>query len=68
MKGSSRRYPEYAAGFGGAWILGRIIYSVGYTVGGPKWTLPGFILTMMGGMLPLLGVSIASGGAFLGWW
>ena len=62
------RYPEFAAGFGGAWILGRIVYSVGYIAGGPKWRVPGLAITMFGGMLPLLGVAVASGGYFLKWW
>ena len=62
------RYPEYAAGFGGAWILGRIIYSIGYIGGGPKWRVPGFIITMLGGMVPLMGVAIASAGYMLEWW
>lgn len=37
--------PLTAAALGAVWTIGRIIYVVGYTNGGPKKRLPGFIIS-----------------------
>ena len=38
------RTPMLAAGLGAAWILGRIVYSVGYYSGNPEKRVPGAII------------------------
>lgn len=46
-------YPEYAASFGGIWVVGRFIYGYGYATGGPKGRTFGGIISHLGD-LPLM--------------
>ena len=46
--------PVWAAGLGGLWILGRILYAWGYYQAAEKRG-PGFALTMLGNMSLLIG-------------
>lgn len=59
------RYPIYAAAFGLVWLIGRVVFSVGYYTGKPKFRMPGALLSMFGGLMPLFGLAIASGIAFV---
>ncbi len=61
------RHPEEAAGLGGGWILARLIFTVGYWTGKPKYRMPGFILTLLV-QLALIGFSISTAGGYLDWW
>jgi glutathione S-transferase len=58
--------PVYAAAFGGVWIFGRVIYSIGYWMA-PKFRVPGFLLSQFFGLFPLVGLSIYAGCRLLGW-
>ncbi len=61
------RHPEEAAGLGAGWIVARIVYSLGYWTGVPKYRFPGFLLTMAIQLSPIgFGISTAAG--FLDWW
>jgi len=45
-------YPITSAAFGGVWVLGRIIYGLGYAGAGPKGRMAGAIVSHLGD-LPL---------------
>ncbi len=62
------KHPTVAASFGGIYIIGRILYSLGYWTGVPKRRIPGSLLGFLGGIFPLLGTSVAAAGSFIGWW
>lgn len=62
------RHPKYAAGFGAAWIVGRIIYSIGYYSGKPERRIPGAVISTLLGLFPLTGLAISTGAGLLGWW
>ena len=62
------RHPRYAAIFGGIWFVGRVVYTVGYGTGQPDKRRPGFIMSMMGGSMPLVALAISTGAGMLGWW
>ena len=58
-----------AASFCGAvYIVGRLIYAIGYSTGKPNLRVPGALFSMFGGMMPLLGMTISTGAGLLGWW
>ena len=59
------RYPCYAAGFGAAWLVGRVAYTIGYSTGNPEARIPGAILSILG-LLPLFGLSVATGAKIAG--
>ena len=59
-------YHVEAASFGLVFLVARVIYTVGYIHFGPKWRIPGVVLTVFGSILPLVGLNIASAGVFLG--
>merc|ERR1711994_846893 len=42
---SGMKYPRYAAGAGLVWLVGRVIYSIGYYTGEPKNRYPGFLVS-----------------------
>jgi glutathione S-transferase len=60
------RSPLLAAGFGGLWIFGRFLYSVGY-YSHPKKRMPGFIISQFCAGLPLLLLSFYTGTGLVGW-
>eukprot|EP01129_Flabellula_baltica_P001724 TRINITY_DN11656_c0_g1_i1.p1 TRINITY_DN11656_c0_g1~~TRINITY_DN11656_c0_g1_i1.p1 ORF type:complete len:170 (-),score=35.19 TRINITY_DN11656_c0_g1_i1:18-476(-) len=49
--------PVYAAAFGGMWVLGRFAYALGYASKGPEGRTIGFVLSTLGGLFPLIGLS-----------
>ena len=61
------RHPSFAAGAGGIYLVGRIIYSLGYYTGNPKSRIPGFILNLLA-LTALLGCSVSTAAGLLGWW
>ncbi|KAN0062878.1 hypothetical protein ACQY0O_004699 [Thecaphora frezii] len=50
---SGLSYPRYTAGFGAAWVVGRIFYMVGYNTGVPRNRLFGVLFSSLS-MLGLL--------------
>merc|ERR1711953_919465 len=62
------KFPKYAAMAGAAWLVGRFIYAQGYYTGNPKGRLPGFGISKVLGEVPLLVMSIITGGNIVGWW
>ncbi len=62
------RHPKFAGIFGGVFLLGRIVYSIGYYTGNPASRVPGAIMSMAGGILPLFALSVSSAAGLLGWW
>ncbi|KAL8284244.1 hypothetical protein RQP46_004993 [Phenoliferia psychrophenolica] len=48
-------YPTLAAGSGAFWVLGRIIYTLGYVSGNPKKRMPGSLLFHIGSLGLLVG-------------
>lgn len=61
------RHPCLAGGFGGVFLVGRVIYSLGYYSGQPEKRIPGAIITMLGALLPLTCLSISTAAGLLGW-
>ncbi len=61
-------YPIWAASFGAAYLVGRILYSVGYWTGKPAARIPGSFIGTFLGLFPLIGTSVASAGLIEGWW
>ena len=62
------RHPLYAGIAGGIFVLGRIIYSLGYYSGKPEKRLPGFMISGLLGLIPLFGMTVSAGAGILGWW
>jgi glutathione S-transferase len=60
-------HPFVAVGTGGAWFLGRVLFSLGYYSGTPKNRVPGSLVSMLA-MATLFVTSIASNGALVEWW
>ena len=46
--------PLWASGFGAAWVVGRILYAIGYTQA-PEKRFPGFALSMLSSLSLLIG-------------
>ena len=61
------RFPKYAAIAGGVFLLGRVVYSIGYYTGKPERRVPGAIMSTLLGMFPLFGMAIGTGAGLLGW-
>jgi glutathione S-transferase len=59
---------KWAAGAGVAWVVGRVVYALGYYTGAPKNRLYGFAMTKLLGELPLMGMVIGLAGGCIGWW
>merc|ERR1711973_688505 len=53
---------------GASWLVGRFIYAQGYYTGNPKGRLPGFAISKLAGEVPLLVMTVMTGGNLLGWW
>ncbi len=64
----SIRHPKYAAIFGTVFIVGRVIYSIGYWTGDINKRGPGGVISLVGAMLPLFGLAVSSGAGILGIW
>ena len=60
------RFPIFAAVFGAIWLVGRIIYAVGYWSGKPKWRTPGYFISLLFGMLPLHFMAMAAASGLIG--
>merc|ERR1712127_100854 len=59
---------KWAAGAGMAWVVGRVVYAMGYYTGNPGNRLYGFAITKLVGEIPLFGMVVAMSGNMLGWW
>ena len=62
------RFPIYASIAGACFCTARIVYSVGYYTGNPEARVPGAIMSLLLGMLPLFGMAVSTGAGMLGWW
>ncbi len=62
------RHPIPAAVFGLLFLIGRIIFSIGYWTGKPKRRVPGAIMTMFLGQVPLFCLAISTGAGLVGLW
>ncbi|TRY76160.1 hypothetical protein TCAL_03517 [Tigriopus californicus] len=51
------RFPCYAAMFGASWLLGRVVYTLGYSSGSPDKRVPGAFISMILGQFPLFVMS-----------
>jgi glutathione S-transferase len=60
--------PKMAAAFGFLWVIGRIIYSIGYYSGKPQNRLAGAMLGMFLGEMPLVIMTFLQVGQFAQWW
>lgn len=67
LVGGGLVYPFWSTMCGVVWIVGRIIYTLGYSTGKPKYRFPGFILSSIIAQLCLLGLTITSGVKILGY-
>ena len=61
------RHPCVAAAAGGAFLIARVVYSLGYYTGNPKARVPGAMGSFLT-MFTLLGCSVSSAAGALGWW
>jgi len=52
-------YPRFAAAAGMTWVVGRIMYGLGYSSGDPKGRIPGAALSMLS-LVVLVGCSVAT--------
>ena len=62
------RHPMGAAIAGGIFVVGRVIYALGYSSGDPQKRVPGALISEILGLLPLMGMSVSFGAGLLGWW
>ena len=62
------RHPMGAAIAGGIFVLGRVIYALGYSSGDPQKRVPGALISEVLGLLPLMGMSVSFGAGLLEWW
>ncbi len=62
------RHPCYAGIFGAVFIVGRVVYSLGYYTGDPSKRVPGALMSMMGALLPLTALTVSTAAGILGWW
>jgi uncharacterized membrane protein YecN with MAPEG domain len=53
---------------GAIYLVGRIVYAYGYSTGKPELRIPGAMVSMLGGMFPLAGLSISTAAGIIGWW
>ena len=59
-------YPELSAAFGLVWVLGRVIYGMGYKSGGPKGRMAGGIISHLGDF-PLIIMTFVSAAKMNKW-
>ena len=57
-----------AAAAGGVFVLGWIIYALGYNSGDPQKLVPGALISEVLGLLSLQEMSVSFGAGLLGWW
>lgn len=62
------RHPVGAAIAGSIFVVGRVIYALGYYSGDPKKRVPGALISEFLGLLPLMGMSVSFGAGLIGWW
>jgi hypothetical protein len=53
---------------GAVFLVGRVIYAKGYSTGNADGRIPGAIISMAGGMLPLLLCSFSTAAGAFGCW
>lgn len=61
------RFPCYGAMAGAAWVVGRVVYTLGYSSGEPGKRMPGALISMLLGQFPLFVMSVGTGVGLLGW-
>ncbi len=61
------RHPLVASSAGAAFLLGRVVYSMGYYTGQPEKRVPGFVVSLLG-LMTLFGCTVSTAAGFLGWW
>merc|ERR1712048_439830 len=59
---------KMAAAFGFIWLVGRVIYSIGYYSGKPNNRLAGSLMGLAGAELPLVIMTFLQCGQFAKWW
>lgn len=64
---ASLRHTCWAAGAGGLWVIGRIIYSIGY-YSAPEKRIPGAFISFLFGLVPLFGMGVSTAAGILGFW
>ena len=62
------RHPKAAAALGALFLVGRVVYSIGYWSGEPKKRLPGALMSMPTLFFGLTGLAISTASGVLGWW
>ena len=62
------RHPCGAATFGTIFLVGLIVYSIGYYSGDPEKRVPGALIGGLFGLFPLVGLSVSTAAGLLGWW
>ena len=55
------RFPLLASGCGGLWTAGRVLYTLQYGGKGPRYRVPGAVVTGVLGELPLLVLTVLVG-------
>merc|ERR1712228_875257 len=53
------RHPLAATATGSAFVIGRVIYALGYSTGDPKKRTPGALISELLGLFPLIGLSVS---------
>ena len=53
-------YPWLGLIFAGLILVGRLLFCIGYTIGGPAWRLPGALLMDVGLILSFIMLVVAS--------
>jgi glutathione S-transferase len=61
------RHPLLASIFGCIYLLGRVVYAVGYYSGKVSKRMPGVVLTSIG-LIPLVLLTVSFAAGLLGWW
>ena len=62
------RHTEYAVICGALFLIGRVIYSIGYYTGNPDNRIPGAIISGIFGIIPLCFMAISTGAGIVGLW
>ena len=61
------RHPLVAAAAGAAWVVARVIYSVGYYTGNPKKRMPG-VMASYAAQWVVYGCMVSAAAGLIGWW
>ena len=67
LPAAGMRHPLLASAAGAAWLLGRVVYSLGYYSGDPRRRMPGVAVSFSAQLVLLLLVASTAAG-MMGWW